>query len=163
MKTFRVHTLMAAVAFLVVCAVSTTHAQDHDAMIAAAAAMDATFAEAFNAGDGDKLASLYWNSPDLVSYPPAKMIEQGFETATNGWKGFLAANPGAELELFDAVHIVAGEYVVSHGLWRMSIPTPDGEMFEMEGRFTDLKKEVDGNWVYVHDHASVPLPPPPAE
>ena len=31
----------------------------------------------------------------------------------------------------------------------------------IEGRYTDVKRMHDGKWVYVMDHASVPLPPPP--
>jgi len=34
----------------------------------------------------------------------------------------------------------------------------------MEGRFSDVKAVRDGKWVYVMDHASIPVPPPlPAE
>lgn len=33
----------------------------------------------------------------------------------------------------------------------------------MMGRYTDIKAERDGKWVYIMDHASMPLPPPSAE
>ena len=31
----------------------------------------------------------------------------------------------------------------------------------VEGRFSDVKAQKDGKWVYIIDRASVPLPPPP--
>ena len=40
---------------------------------------------------------------------------------------------------------------------------PDGEPLQMEGRYTDAKAERDGKWVYLVDHASVPIPPPPSD
>ena len=33
---------------------------------------------------------------------------------------------------------------------------------EAMGRYTDVKAQRDGKWVYIIDHASVPLPPPSA-
>jgi ketosteroid isomerase-like protein len=143
--------------------VKIAQAQDHDAMVAAAAAMDEAFAEAFNSGDGDALAELYWNSPDLVSFPPGSMADIGYETATGNWKAFMESVPGAVLELKDETHMVAGEYVISYGYFDLTMPGPDGTSTTMSGRFTDVKTERHGKWVYVHDHASVPLPPPPTQ
>jgi len=148
---------------LIASQVTTLQAQDHDAMIAAASALDKEFAAAFNSGDVDKLASLYWNSPDLDFFPPGNLVDHGHEAVTANWKAFLEATPGAQIEILEPVHMVAGEYVVSHGLFVLKIPTPDGGMQEINGRFTDVTAERDGEWVYVHDHASVPLPPPPSE
>jgi ketosteroid isomerase-like protein len=139
------------------------YAQDHEAMIAAAEGMDAAFVAAFNSGDTDALADLYWNSPDLVSFPPGSMADVGYEAVTMGWKSFVESVPGAKLVLRDATNIVAGEYVVTFGYFDLTMPGPDGSSTTMNGRFTDLKAERDGKWVYVHDHASVPLPPPPTQ
>jgi hypothetical protein len=33
---------------------------------------------------------------------------------------------------------------------------------ELDGRFTDVKTQRDGKWVYILDHASAPMPGPPA-
>jgi hypothetical protein len=32
----------------------------------------------------------------------------------------------------------------------------------MEGRYTSVAVRKNGKWMYVVDHASVPMPPPPA-
>jgi ketosteroid isomerase-like protein len=48
-----------------------------EAMVTAANALDTSFAEAFNRGDVDALDALYWNSPDVVSFPADAMEARG--------------------------------------------------------------------------------------
>jgi ketosteroid isomerase-like protein len=72
------------------------------------------------------------------------------------------AMAGAKLELTDQRNVVVGDAVVGYGLWRMTMPVPDGPPMMMEGRYTDVKVMRDGKWLYMVDHASAPLPPPPA-
>ena len=38
---------------------------------------------------------------------------------------------------------------------------PDGRVFESDGRWTAVAAMVDGRWLIVHDHASIPLPTKP--
>ena len=38
---------------------------------------------------------------------------------------------------------------------------PDGRVFESDGRWTAVAASVDGRWLIVHDHASIPLPTKP--
>jgi ketosteroid isomerase-like protein len=56
---------------------------------------------------------------------------------------------------------VLGDSVVSWGKWRFTVTPPGGTPEIMDGRYTDLKAKRDGKWVFVLDHASAPLPPPP--
>ena len=128
--------------------------------VAAAEALDQRFREAFNKGDVDGLMATYWNSPNLVSFGPDGM-------GTKGWDANKAALPemfkslgGAQLEFISVNNDVHGDVVLGWGTWRMTIPTPAGPQV-LEGRFSDVKAMRDGKWVYVMDHASVPLPPPP--
>jgi len=50
-----------------------------DTMITEAKALDQRFTEAYNNGDVDAIMATYWNSPDLVSYPPGALELKGFE------------------------------------------------------------------------------------
>jgi uncharacterized protein (TIGR02246 family) len=131
-------------------------------MVSAANALDQRFLDAFNKGDAEALAATYWNSPDLVSYSP--------EGATRGWEATRAAAAetfkaiaGAKLELVNVRNDVHGSVVIGHGNWKMTIPAAKGPATVIEGRFSDVKALKDGKWVYIIDHASVPLPPPPPE
>jgi hypothetical protein len=42
-------------------------------------------------------------------------------------------------------------------------PQAGGDPVVMEGRYIEVAKRIGGKWLFVADHASVPLPPPPAK
>lgn len=131
-----------------------TSSVDEAGMIAAAKELDSRFLAAFNKGDVDGMLATYWNSPELVSFPPDKLVCQGWaevkQHLTNG-----ATMSGLELRLVDMHYRVAGDCVIGWGQWRMNIP---GVASEAEGRYTDVKAKRDGKWVFLLDHASAPLP-----
>ena len=129
-------------------------------MIAAARALDAAFVDAFNRGDADALSSLNWNSPEAVLFPPGALEARGIAAIRQANAASLAALRGARIELFESHQIPAGDVVIGWGKWRLTIPGPNGTVTEIVGRHTDVKAKRDGKWVYLIDHASVPLPAP---
>jgi ketosteroid isomerase-like protein len=131
-------------------------------MITAANALDQRFLDAFNKGDVDALMATYWNSPDLVSFGPDGMGTKGFDAARAEATEMVKAMPGAKLEFLAMHNDVRGEVVLGWGTWKMTMTTPQGPQV-LEGRYTDVKALRDGKWVYLMDHASVPLPPPPGK
>lgn len=133
---------------------------DPDAMTAAARALDQEFVAAFNAGDAEALSSLFWNSPEAVLFPPGAVEARGTAAILEANTLALAALPGAQIELIESHQMPAGDLVVGWGKWRITMPGPDGTVTEIIGRHTDVKAERDGRWVYLLDHASVPLPAP---
>ena len=139
-----------------------TAAETPEQMIAAAKALDAAFLKAFNAGDVEGVAATYWRSPEVVSMPPDTMVLRGWEAIRDGFQKSVEQLAGAKLELSDSHYSVNGELVLTWGLWRMTMPGPDGQSMTIEGRYSDVKAKRDGKWVYILDHASAPLPPPPA-
>lgn len=130
---------------------------DTAALIAAATDLDQRFQAAFNSGDGNALATMYWDSPDAVSFPPDSMIVRGKAVAAGQAKiGADMKAAGAVLSLTEAHHTVLGDAVATWGLWTMSVNGPDGKPIKFEGRYSDLKAQRDGKWVYLMDHASSP-------
>lgn len=157
---FRFSLLLAAVCIMIGWA---TAGGKEDKMIAAAKALDQKFIEAYNKGDVDAVMATYWNSPELVSYPPDAMEVKGWQAAKDAFAHSFAHMKGAALELIESNYKVVGDAVITWGKWRLKMPAADGQTMEIEGRYTDVKAERDGKWVYIMDHASVPLLPPPAE
>ena len=50
---------------------------------------------------------------------------------------------------------------VAWGLFTiMAEPAEGGDAVEMKGRYMDVARSMDGTWLYVVDHASMPLPAP---
>lgn len=133
-----------------------------DDMVAAANAVDSAFLAGFNAGDVNALMTTYWNSPELVSIGLDGMGGTGWDGAKAGWEATIAAMPGAQLAFPTMYNIAAGDVVLGWGTWTMTIPNGDGTSTVLQGRYSDVKAQRDGKWVYIMDHASVPLPPAPA-
>lgn len=136
-------------------------AETPEQMIAGAKAVDASFLKAFNAGDVDGLAATYWKSSDVVSMPPDAMILRGWDAIHEGFKKMMATMSGAKLEMTESHYSVSGDVVLTWGLWRLTMAGQDGKPMTMEGRYSDVKAKRDGKWVYIVDHASAPLSPPP--
>lgn len=150
--------VMAAVLGLIF--VASARADDPEEMLAAATALNQRFVAAMNAGDVDAVMATYWNSPELVTFWPDAMIARGWGATKEGVAQTFKNMPGARLELTESHQMIAGDTVIGWGLWRMSVPQADGRSATMEGRYTDVKAKRDGQWVYILDNASVPLPPP---
>lgn len=125
--------------------------------IAAADALDQAYLEAMNAGDADAVAAMYAN--DAVSFPPDMLIARSAAEIGSGLGAMFEQMPGVQMEIVESHQIPAGDMVIGWGLVKARIPGPDGSAEEMEMRYTDVKAERDGKWVYIHDHASAPLPP----
>ena len=123
-------------------------------------ALQQAFVQAILAGDASAIAAKY--APDAISYPIGGMVAKGGDAVRESWAPFLDANTVQELVISEDHHEVHGNTAVAWGLWRMIFaPKTGGDAITMEGRFMDLSRNIDGKWLYVVDHASVPLPPPP--
>lgn len=134
-----------------------------DVMIAAARELDARFIAAFNAGDVDALMACYHDVPELTSFDMNTLVAKGHAAVREGLAHAVAGMAGGTITIRDLHYQPAGEYVVTWGIWDFTAPMPDGTSMTMTGRFTDMKTEMNGKWGYIHDHASVPMPPPSAE
>jgi ketosteroid isomerase-like protein len=132
-----------------------------DQMIAAAKTVDQQFLDGFNKGDVNAVMAMYWNSPDLVIYPPAAMEAKGWAAGKAAFEKMFGDMKGAKLELTESNYRAMGDAVVGFGKWRITMPGPNATTIEMLGRYTDVIAQRDGKWVYIIDHPSVPLPPPP--
>jgi ketosteroid isomerase-like protein len=117
------------------------------------------FVKAFKAGDLDGVAALY--AHDAVSFPPDAMVANGQDEIRSSWGGLLNNFDVEDLIITNPHHETSGDLSTAWGNFKMIlIPKQGGEPMVLEGRFSDVAKRIDGKWLYVADHASVPLPPP---
>lgn len=107
-------------------------------------------------GDLEAMTALYWKSPEVVSSPPGELVARGHDAIRAGFEKEFTAK-GAKLEVTESHHVVLGDAVLGWGLWKWMGPGPDGKIIEATGRYTDVKAERDGKWVYILDHASSPM------
>jgi len=159
MKRFMSLILLASVTTVLGCTAVAQGPSDAE-MVSKAEELGQRFVAAFNAGDVDAIADCYWNSPDVVTLPPDMLEARGHEAVRAGFEDMVRTMPGVHLEMTETHEIPAGDKVIGWGLIRLTMPGPDGQEVEMVGRYTDVKAERDGKWVYLIDHASMPLPAP---
>jgi ketosteroid isomerase-like protein len=77
------------------------------------------------------------------------------------WGGFFAAYKVVDAALSEEHLEIHGDTAVAWGLFTiMAEPVEGGEAVEMKGRYMDVARNIDGSWLYVADHASMPLPAP---
>jgi uncharacterized protein (TIGR02246 family) len=123
-------------------------------------ALDNAFVKAVKAGDIEAVVGLY--ASDATLYPPGEMAAKGREAIRAVWGGFLSANTVTEARLYETAYRTSGDLSTGWGRFSMTVqPKAGGAPFTLEGRFTDVAVRKDGKWLYVADHASAPLPPPP--
>jgi uncharacterized protein (TIGR02246 family) len=126
---------------------------------AAVRAVDAEWARAASAGDGNAVAALYATDASLL--PPMEPMRQG-EAAKKYWVDFTNSFSGPT-ELTTSAVEGRGDLAYAVGTYRMSVtpkkagakplPVEVGKYMEV------LKKQPDGSWKIVYDMWSADAPP----
>jgi uncharacterized protein (TIGR02246 family) len=120
-------------------------------------ALQDAFVKAMAANDADGLAACY--TDDAVSYAVDAMVGVGPGFVRDSWNAFFSVYTIKEVGLSDTHMETFGDTAAAWGLFSMKVePVTGGDSIEMRGRFMDVAKKVDGNWLYIADHASVPTP-----
>src|SRR5712691_2131468 len=125
-----------------------------------AAALDKAWTKAMLANDVAAVGALY--APDAVMYPPDAMESKGREAIQKGYADLLGDMKVLEARLTPAGNETHGNTQIGWGRWALKMaPKAGGDPVLMEGRYMAVAKKINGKWLYVADHASSPLPPPP--
>jgi len=134
--------------------------QDVEKEIAALKQVDSVWEASFVKGDIDGIMSTYWNSPELVSYPPNTMEVNGYEAVRMSYEKMYGMMAVKSAQSVNASYKVSGDVAFGWGTWKMTFQPTGGQDMGTEGRYTNMYVKKDGKWYYAVDHASVPMPPP---
>jgi ketosteroid isomerase-like protein len=114
------------------------------------------WAQAVRAKDIDAVLSLY--APASVSFdmdPPLRYT--GAENKRRAWREFFAIHTGpVSYELRELDVTANGELAFVHSLNHVSGMLANGREQDMWLRWTACFRRIDGVWLVVHDHVSVP-------
>ena len=125
-------------------------------------ALQDQFLDSMRANDAAGIAACY--APDAVSYTVGTLVVNGPDGVKADWQKVFEDTEVTAAQLVDVHSETHGDTAVSWGEWQLTVqPRAGGEPMQMVGRFSDVARNFDGNWLYVMDHASMPLPPPPDE
>jgi ketosteroid isomerase-like protein len=111
--------------------------------------------EAIRAKDIDRVTSIF--APDLVSFdltPPLRYV--GADGKRRAWQEAFATLRGPiAYEVRDLNVTTHGELAFVHSLNHINVTLPSGTV-DMWLRWTACLRHIDGVWLIVHDHVSVP-------
>ena len=114
-------------------------------------------AKAISAKDIDSVMSVY--APNIVSFdivPPLRYV--GADNKRQAWQGALAAYTGnIAYEIHDLNVVTHGALAFVHSLNHVNGALASGHITDLWLRWTACFRKIDGNWVIVHDHVSVPI------
>jgi ketosteroid isomerase-like protein len=115
--------------------------------------------KALRAKDIDSVMSLY--APDLVSFdlaPPLQYI--GADNKRRAWQEAFAIYTGPfDYEVRDLTVTTHGELAFVHSLNHVSGTLANGHITDLSVRWTACFRRINGVWLVVHDHVSVPADP----
>ncbi len=122
-------------------------------------ALQDAFMAALKANNVQGLADCY--TSNAVNFPVGTLVGRGPESVIESWSSFFAAYMVVDASLSDTHMEIHGDTAVAWGLFTiMAEPAEGGDAVEMKGRYMDVARNMDGTWLYVADHASMPLPAP---
>jgi ketosteroid isomerase-like protein len=114
------------------------------------------WAKAIRAKDIDAVMSFY--APNIVSFdldPPLRYV--GTENKRRAWQEFFAAHTGQiGYETRELNVTMQGELAFVHSLNHVKGALANGHNSDMWVRWTACFQRIDGVWLIVHDHVSVP-------
>ena len=122
--------------------------------------MYAQFPTAFRAKDVDAIMKVYAPGNELVLYDvgtPRQFV--GFDAVRKDYQDFFAAFPGPvdKDDIQDLKIMTDGKLAYSRMVEPVTLTGKDGSKFSMTLRITDVLRKVNGKWLIVQEHISVPI------
>jgi uncharacterized protein (TIGR02246 family) len=82
----------------------------------------------------------------------------GWDDYKKDWEDFFAVVQGPlKLDIKDLVIMTEGEIAYSHSIQDVIWTNKDGSPTEMKASVTDVYRKIDGKWLIVQEHLSVPI------
>jgi len=116
------------------------------------------YLKAFNAKDVNGVMACY-SPKDLYVFdaiPPRAY--PSWDAYKKDWEGLFAAFPGAVHYSMSEVSItVVGPLAYAHNIQTGYFTDKNGSHLDAVVRVTDVLRKIDGKWLIVHEHVSVPV------
>lgn len=126
---------------------------------AAIQALEDRFAAAVNAGDVDAIMKNYIPDKSLVVFDVVPRAEYlGADAYRKDWVDFFTHFRGVpKIAITDLGITVDGNLGFSHSFQRVTGTDTQGHSVDRTVRVTDGYRKIDGNWLIVLEHVSVPV------
>jgi uncharacterized protein (TIGR02246 family) len=126
---------------------------------AAIQALEDTYNEGFNSKDVDKVMSVYAPGKQLFVFdvvPPREYTS--WEAYKKDFEGLFSAFPGPMKNTISerTIHVV-GSLAYGHNIQTGEFAGKDGTKMNIVVRTTDIYRKMNGKWLIVEEHNSVPV------
>ena len=130
-----------------------------DADKAAIQALEDTYNEGFNSKDVDKIMSVYAPGKQLFVFdvvPPREY--KGWEAYKKDFEGLFSGFPGPMKNTISeqTIHVI-GSVAYGHNIQTGEFTAKDGTKVKIVARTTDIYRKMNGKWLIVEEHNSVPV------
>jgi ketosteroid isomerase-like protein len=117
------------------------------------------FAEAVKARDIDKMMAGYERGQKLVFFDVVPRKEHvGWEAYRKDWQGFLSSfNGPISFEIKGLEINVVGDIAYGYNFPHVAGQKKNGSHVDYSVRVTDVYRKMDGKWLIVQEHVSVPV------
>jgi uncharacterized protein (TIGR02246 family) len=116
--------------------------------------LDRRLCDAIGRKDLDAVMACFWDSPELVTVIGGA-VQKGPEEVRDTVKQMFDQNESVKLDVNDVTYLRAGDGVIAVGTATFDFTPQNGQRHLMVERWSDLRRKIDGQWVYVLDHTTV--------
>jgi ketosteroid isomerase-like protein len=136
--------------------VKTTAESNDEAIIRA---LEDRFAAAVNTGNVDAIMQNYIPGKGLIVFDVVPRKEhRGADAYRNGWEDFFSRFKGIpKLTIIDLQITVDGNVAFSHSFMNTKGTDMQGHPVDRTVRVTAGYRKIEGSWLIVHEHISVPV------
>ena len=131
---------------------------NNDEFLLATADLDQRFTGGMSQMDIEQVMSCFWNNTDLILVVYDGTVFHGFDNVRKAVEQMFAQCETLSLVIDEVSHIRQGESVFAVGTATYEMKTTEGVSQKITERWTDVRRKVDGRWVYVMDHAHALVP-----
>ena len=149
---------MAALMFAVALSVSPTGVQAAPDDEASIKALESRFVDAVNAKDVNAIMKAYVPDESLLVFdviPPRQYV--GAKAYAKDWTDFLGFFKSLKFEISDLSVTADGAMGFSHSIQRVTGTNTKDQPIDLTVRVTDVYRKINGNWLIVHEHVSIPV------
>ena len=122
-------------------------------------ALEDQFVAAFNAKNVDAIMNVYVPDETLVVFdvvPPRQYV--GANAYRKDWEAFLVLFKGPlQFKISDLSITTDGNLGYSHSIQHVSGTDMKGQPLNFTVRVTDAYRKINGKWLIIHEHVSVPV------
>jgi ketosteroid isomerase-like protein len=121
--------------------------------------LEQKLAAAVEARDTDAIMRAYIADESLFVFdviPPRQYV--GAKAFRKDWEDFLAGTKGSlTYEITDLAVVPVGSVAYGHSIQRIVTTGTKGDPVDLTTRVTDVYRKIDGRWVIVQEHISIPV------